>query len=303
VQSPSVSVIVVSWNAGDVLGACLDSLERQRIEGGFETIVVDSGSTDGTAALLREREGVTVISKEENVGFSAGNNEAAALAAGEVLFFLNSDTELLDPDTLATLARVAREPGVGLVGPRLENPDGTLQPSCAGHLSVGRALLVASGLHLLLPDRARAGLAPDRWSHDAARDTDWLMGAAIAIRAELFREVGGFWPRLYVEDQELALRLQRRGLRVRYEPSVRVMHIGNHSNRRRFSDPERAAVIARAEVAFLDERYSGLRAGAIRAVLTAGHAVRSVVHRLLGRADRALTHRLMARAYARSRAR
>lgn len=289
---------MVSWNAGDVLGACLDSLERQRVDGGFETIVVDSGSTDATAGLLSARDGVTVISKQDNIGFSAGNNEAAAHAAGEVLFFLNSDTELIDADTLDTLARVAREPGVGLVGPRLENPDGSLQPSCAGHLSVRRALLVASGLHLLLPDRARAKLAPDRWSHDAPRDTDWLMGAAIATRADLFREVGGFWPLLYVEDQELALRLQRRGLRVRYEPSVRVMHIGNHSNRQRFSDPERAAVIARAEVAFMDESYSRPRAVAIRAILTAGHAVRAVVHRLLGRADRARTHRGMARAYA-----
>jgi GT2 family glycosyltransferase len=297
VERPAVSVIIVTWNAGDVLGDCLDSIGRQRIEGGYETIVVDSGSTDGTAELLRSRDDVVTISKEDNVGFSRGNNEAARAARGEVLFFLNSDTVLLDPDVLATLASVATRPDVGLVGPRLENPDGSLQPSCAGHLGVGRALLLSSGVHRLLPDRVLARAVPDRWSHDRARDTGWLMGAAVAIRADLFEEAGGFWPTMYAEDTDLAYRLQRRGLRVRYEPSVRVMHIGNHSLAKRWDPAQRAERVANAEVAFISTHFGRGRAAAIRAITLAGHTLRAAAHGLLGRRERAAVYRAMARVY------
>jgi N-acetylglucosaminyl-diphospho-decaprenol L-rhamnosyltransferase len=297
VQRCTLSVIVVTWNAADVLGACLDSLERQHVEGGFEAIVVDSGSTDATGELLAGREGIRTITKNANVGFSAGNNEAARVARGEVLLFLNSDTVVLEPGTLQTLADVARRPDVGLVGPRLENPDGSLQPSCAAHLRLRHALIVAGGLHRLLPDRVRARLAPDRWSHRHARDTDWLMGAAIAVRAELFSELGGFWPTMYAEDMDLAYRVARRGLRVRYEPSARVMHIGNHSLRQRWSDAERGARVAAAEVAFAHTHLGLSHALAIRAVLAAGSGARVVAHRLLGHREAARLFAAMARVY------
>ena len=292
-----MSVIVVTWNAGDVLGGCLDSLAEQRVAGGFETIVVDSGSTDGTAELLRGRGGVTVISKTENVGFSAGNNEAASIARGDVLVFLNSDTALLGPDVLERLARAARRPGVGLAGPRLENPDGSLQPSCAAHPGVLRALLVMSGLDRLLPGRLRARVVPERWPHDAPRDTGWLMGAALAVRADLFAAAGGFWPRLYAEDEDLAYRLKQRGLVARYEPAARVMHIGNHSLAQRLSGRERAARVTAAEVAFMRAHYARGRALAIRAILAAGHALRAVAHTLLGDRERAAVYRAMASVY------
>jgi GT2 family glycosyltransferase len=213
--------------------------------------------------------------------------------------FLNSDTVLLGTDVLEILAHAASDPSVGLAGPRLENPDGSLQPSCAGHLGILRALVLASGIHLLLPDRVRASAAPHRWSHDAARDTDWLMGAAIAIRPEEFAAVRGFWPTLYAEDQDLAYRLQRRGLRVRYEPSARVMHIGNHSLVQRLSAADRAARVATAEVAFMSAHYSRPRAAAIRAILAAGHTARAAAHALLGHRDRARVYRAMAAAYSR----
>jgi GT2 family glycosyltransferase len=240
---------------------------------------------------------VITISETENVGFSVGNNAAAERASGRVLFFLNSDTVLLDPDVLAKLAEVAERPGVALVGPRLENPDGSLQPSCAGHLGVGRALLLSSGVHRLLPDSALARVSPEHWSHDSARDTDWLMGAAVAIRADLFAELGGFWPTLYAEDTDLAWRAQRRGLRAVYEPSVRVMHIGNHSLAKRHDAAQRAERVARAEVAFLRAHFSPPRAAAVRAITLAGLGARAVAHRLLGRTERAGVFRAMARVY------
>ena len=298
-ERPAVSVIIASWNAGPVLDRCLASLRRQQVAGGLETIVVDNASTDDTADVLRRHgDHVRAIANQRNVGFSVANNEAAQVARGSVLFFLNSDTELLSDDVLARLARVFEDPSIGLAGPMLLNPDGSLQPSCAAHPGLARALVVATGLQRLLPGGARTRIAPERWAHDRPLDTGWLMGAALAVRADLFRELGGFWLTMYAEDEDLAYRAQRRGLRVRFEPAARVMHIGNHSLAQRWSAPERAARVADAELAFLATHYAPPRRLAIRAVTGAGYAVRAGVHRALGRPQRAAVFAAMAGRYA-----
>jgi GT2 family glycosyltransferase len=235
-------VIIPSWNAGDVLGRCLDSLERQELEGGFETIVVDNGSDDGTAELVRARDGrVRLIRNEENAGYAAANNQAARIARGGVLFLFNADIELLAPDTLERLCHVVEQPGVGLAGPKLVNPDGTLQPSCAAFPTVGRALVVGLGLQRALSQRALRRVAPEHWSHDTTLDTDWLLGAALAIPAGVFAELGGLWETEYAEDLDLAYRVRRRGLRVRFDDSARVMHVGNHTLGKHRNESQRAA--------------------------------------------------------------
>jgi GT2 family glycosyltransferase len=292
------TVIIPSWNAGDVLGRCLDSLERQEVTGGFETIVVDNGSTDGTADLLRARaDRIRVISNDHNAGYSAANNQAAREARGDVLLLLNSDTELLARDTLERLFEVAEGPGVGLAGPLLVNPDGSVQPSCAAHPSVVRSLVVGTGLHRLLPRRARARLAPEFWPHDHPLDTRWLLGAALAIRTDVFRELGGLWTTEYAEDEDLAYRAQGRGLRVRFDNSARIMHVGNHTLGKSRTDSQRAARVAQAELAFLRSHYPRRRAATIRAIVGAGYAARALFHRLLGRTAEARLYRAMAGVY------
>jgi len=294
---PRVSVVVATWNAADVLGACLDSILRQRVDGGFETIVVDNASTDSTQDVLRGREGVRVIQNERNLRYAGANNRAAQRARGRVLVFLNSDTELQGDGVINTLADSAEAPGVGIVGPLLLNPDGSLQPSCGSHPGVLRATAVGAGLHRLLPDAVRALVAAGHWSHDRSHEVDWVMGAAIAIRAELFRELGGFWETMYAEEQDLAYRAQRRGLRVRFERSASVMHVGNYSLAQQWSEPERATRVARAELAFLGAHYGRLRAAAIRAITGTAYASRALLLRLLGRRSRADVYRAMARVY------
>jgi N-acetylglucosaminyl-diphospho-decaprenol L-rhamnosyltransferase len=285
-----------------VLGRCLASVEEQELRGGFETIVVDNASTDATQDVLREHAGrVRVIAKDHNAGFAAANNEAAETAGGDVLVLLNSDTELLAPDTLERLVSVAEEPGVGMAGPVLVNPDGSLQPSCAAHPTVTRALVVGLGLHRLLPDRARARLAPEFWSHCRATDVDWVMGAAVAVRADAYRDAGGMWPILYGEEQDLAYKLQQRGLRVRFDPAAKVLHVGNHSLAQQRGDAGRAERVARAELAILAAHCSRPRAAAIRTIAGASYATRAAVHRALGHAAEAAVFAAMTGVYLRGR--
>ena len=293
-----MSVIIPTWNAADVLEACLDSLRRQEVRGGFETIVVDNGSTDGTAELLRRRAGeVQVISNETNVGFAAANNAAARGARGRVLLFLNSDTELLDSHALERLAQAVEEPGVGIAGPLLLNPDMSVQPSCARDPGVLRSTLVASGAWRVLPRRLLTRVAPDLATPRGAADVDWVMGAALAVRAGVFRQVGGFWPTMYAEDQDLALKARRAGFRVRFEPSARVLHVGNHSLAQRWASAERADRVANAELVFLATHYSRPRRAAIRAVVGAGYGARALAHRVLGRREPAGVYAAMLRRY------
>jgi GT2 family glycosyltransferase len=296
--TPRVSVIITTWNAGDVLQTCLESVERQVVDGGVETIVVDNASTDGTSALLGRYEGrIRVMANAHNAGFGAANNLAAQEARGSLLLFLNPDTELLGPDVVERLARIAEDPSVGIAGPKLVNPDGTLQSSCACDPSVARALLVGAGAHRLVPNSLLARVAPDHWSHDRALDTGWVMGAALAVRADLFRDLGGFWERTYAEEQDLAYRVRARGLRVRFEPSVRVMHMGNHSGAQVWSGAERATRVASAELAFLAGHYGRLRAAAIWAITWLAYSGRAFVLGRLGRRDSAAVYRAMAREY------
>jgi GT2 family glycosyltransferase len=298
------SVIIPSWNAAKVLRPCLDSLDRQEFPGGFETIVVDNGSTDGTAELLRERaDRVRAIHNERNLGYSGGNNQGAQVARGRVLFLFNSDLELLHSDTLDRLARAAEEPGVGLAGPLMLNPDRTLQPCCAAHPSIARSLVVGAGLQRVMPQRVLLRLAPEFWSHDRPVDTGWLLGAALAIPADVFHRLGGFWSTEYAEDEDLAFRVQRLGLKVRFEPAAQVVHVGNFTLGQHRNDVQRGAKVAAAELAFLRTHYSRPRAAAIRTIVRAGYAARGVVHGLLGNAPKAELFRTMAREYSGARTR
>lgn len=293
------TVIVATWNAAGVLGACLDSIRSQRVAGGFETIVVDNASTDATPHVLdRCSPEVRIIRNAGNVGFAGANNQAAREAHGRVLVFLNPDTELLGPDALERLVAAAEAPGVGLAGPLLLNPDGSLQPSCTSFPGVWRAVLLATGTFRLLPDPLRARLAADRWSHAVAADTDWVMGAALAMRSDLFRDLGGFWSTMYAEEEDLAYRVRARGLRVRFDPSARVMHIGNHSGSQRWSDAQRAGLVAAADLAFLRRHYARPRAAAIRTIMGAGYTARVLTHALLGHRDAVDVYRTMVAVYA-----
>ena len=298
VSGVRISVIVATWNGADVLGACLDSVLSQEVPGGFETIVVDDASTDDTPALLRRYgDRVSVITNDHNAAYAGANNLAARHARGEVLFFLNSDTELLAPDVLDRMASAASTDGVGLAGPKLVNPDGTLQPSCAPYPTVPRMLLVGVGLHRVLPDRLLARVTPQFWSHSQPLDTDWLMGAALAVRADVFHQLDGFWPTLYSEETDLAYRARQRGLRVRFESVPTVMHIGNHSFSQRLSDTDRARRMAVAELEFLEAHYAWPRHAAIRAIAVVSYGARSIAHALLGRRRRAAVYRAMTAVY------
>lgn len=256
-ERPDVSIAILSWNARWYLRRCLASLydprdpevmaawkracrplpepAEERVT--WEVIVVDQESLDGSADMVeREFPAVRLIRQKPNIGFAAGNNLAYRHARGRYFLLLNSDT-VVRPGWLTELVRYAEEhPRAGLIGPKLLNPDGSLQYSCRRFPTLAAGLFRHTPLEWLLPRNPFTGdyLMRD-WDHNEPRCVDWLSGACLMARREMIEEIGGLDERyfMYFEDVDWALRARKAGWEVHYVPSPVVLHeIGRSSDRR-----------------------------------------------------------------------
>ena len=226
-----VCAVIVSHNTRNLLERCLIDLHAQT-GGDLRTIVVDNASSDGSAELVRRHfPGAKLIELDQNAGFGRANNLALGHCRTEYVLLLNSDA-FLAPGALAALVAAAeRHPRAGAVGPRLSNPDGTLQRSAWPFPHAGRLLLEAFALHRPL---RRLGLLEDlgTWDHQEERSVDFLVGACLLLRADALAEVGGFdeefW--LYGEEADLQRRITTRGWEVVFTPRASAVHVGGASS-------------------------------------------------------------------------
>lgn len=219
-----LSVVVPTHDTRDLTLRCVETLEAEGTEG-FEIVVVDDGSSDGTAeALAAAHPHVRVLRNVPAVGFTRAANRGLAEARGDLLFLLNSDTEV-SPGTFASLlAAFARDPRLGAAGALLHYPDGSPQWSGGGAPTLLWLFGLASGLPPLLARlpfwrRVKPVGAP-------AGRVDWVTGAALALRRQAWEEVGGFDEefRFYGQDLDLCLRLRKAGWNVELLPGIRVLH-------------------------------------------------------------------------------
>ena len=235
-DTPAWSVVVVNYNSGDLLARCVASVLADASTGTPpEVVVVDNASCDRSLQQLADDEGdVAVVRSPRNLGYAAAANLGIARTSAPVVAVLNPDTWLEPGTGAALLARLADQ-GIGAVGPRLINPDGSTYPSARSVPSVG----VAVG-HGLLHFVWEANPFTRRYRQlgvdpSTARDVDWVSGAAVWLRRDALEQVGGWDERyfMYVEDVDLCWRLRRAGWRVVYEPAGRVEHVQGTSTRTR----------------------------------------------------------------------
>ena len=227
-----ISVIIVNHDGGVHLGRCLESLDGS----GAEVLLVDNASRDDSLSLVRERfPGVKVFPQQENLGFAAANNLAAAKAGGEALLLLNADA-WLDAGALEQLAaKLSGRPDVGLVAPRLRYPDGRRQFSWSPARGlVGEALQKGRN-----PFEAQAWAHGSlvRWLAQVVGPT-WYTAACVLVRAEAFRAIGGFDESffMYFEDVDFCLRLEAAGWRLAQDPRAVVFHAGGVAGQREVDD-------------------------------------------------------------------
>jgi GT2 family glycosyltransferase len=221
-----ISAIIVNHDGERFLDRCLASLDGS----GAEILLVDNASRDNSLALVEERfPGIEVLAQEENLGFAAANNLAAARAKGDALLLLNADA-WLQPGALDLLAaRLEQRPEVALVAPRLCYPDGRRQFSWSPARGVvGEAL-----------QKARNPFEARMWAHGplarlVARLAGrlWFTAACVLIRNQAWRSVGGFDEGffMYFEDVDLCRRLEAAGWSLAREPKAVAWHAGGVAN-------------------------------------------------------------------------
>jgi len=193
----------------------------------FEVIVVDNASTDGSVEMVREEfSDVHLIANAQNRGFPAANNQGVAVAQGRYVLLLNPDTEVLGDALVTMVAFADAHPDVGVLGPQLLDPDGSVQSSRRRFPTLLTAFFESTWLQPYAPRRLlERYYALDR-SDDATQDVDWVKGAALMARREAVEQVGpmdeGFF--MYSEELDWCRRFREAGWRVVYLPSARIIH-------------------------------------------------------------------------------
>jgi N-acetylglucosaminyl-diphospho-decaprenol L-rhamnosyltransferase len=230
-----LSIVVVSWNVSGLLRRCLRSVEQSAGLSGlqYEIIVVDNASTDGSVAMVgAEYPQVQLVANEKNVGFPAANNQGLARASGRYVLLLNPDTEVIE-DALGRLVGFAEvNADVGVAGPMLLNPDGSIQESRRRFPTVGAALFESTWLQPYAPRRLLNRYYVLDRPADEAQDVDWVSGAALLARRGAVERVGpmdeGFF--MYSEELDWCRRFKDAGWRVSYVPEARIVHHGGRSS-------------------------------------------------------------------------
>jgi hypothetical protein len=237
-MSPTLSILIVSYNTRQLTLACLDSIRAETHSTSFEIIVVDNASTDGSAAAIASHPlRPTLVALDANVGFGCANNIAAKNASGELLLLLNPDTVVLDGaiDRLVAFSRTQRDAGIW--GGRTVFADGSLNPSSAwGRMTPWRLFCRAAGLTGIAPrSEVLNGEAMGGWRRDTERQVDIVSGCFFLLPVALWRRLGGFDPAffMYGEEADLCLRARALGIRPRTTPDATIIHLGGASEANR----------------------------------------------------------------------
>ncbi len=208
-----ISIIIISYNKADLTKKCLEEVFKNTKDD-FEVIVIDNASTDEAIDYLFREKRITLLQNNKNLGFSKANNQGAQKAKGEILVFLNNDTEV-QPGWLEPIINIYKtEKNVGAVGVKLLFPDGLIQH--AG-VTISEDHIPR---HLYYREKA------DDLKVNQEREFQAVTAACIAIPKRVFHEVGGF-DEEYVnglEDVDLCLRIKQEGYRIIYTPKSVVIH-------------------------------------------------------------------------------
>lgn len=230
---PLISVVVVNYNRGELLRACLQSLALQRNAPIFEVIVIDNGSSDGSQEIIEafksgSKFSLNAIYNHENRGFCAANNQGIAISCGEWIALLNNDAEA-GTDWLASMyTAVERRPDYGMVACKVLVHENPRKIDKTGHL-----------IYLDGQNRGRGSGQLDEGQFDVTEEVLWPDGCAAMYRRSMLREIGGFDEDLfaYGDDAELGMRARVAGWRCVYAAKSVVLHrrgstLGLFSSRR-----------------------------------------------------------------------
>jgi len=267
------SAVVVTYNAAPWIERSLESLRGT----GAEVIVVDNGSTDGTLEVVRDKFPDARLLEQENRGFGAGNNTGMRAGAGRYFLLLNPDAWLTDCALEHLVAFADEHPEAAVVGPRLLNPDGTLQRSVRGYPTPWRIATEYFFLRKLAPrSQALNALFGAGFDHESVREVDYLFGACLLVRRDAVDSVGGFDEDFFLMSEEVdwCYRFRQAGWEVLFYPGAEAYHVvGASLNPASFKD------VVRGHLQFLLKHRGTRVAERARRVMLWGLRLRGVLFR------------------------
>lgn len=264
-MKPDISFIFVNFRSAELLQRSLSSvyqMARQQ-EVSSEYIIVNNDVTEHVAvdSLSGHEASPHIVHQALNEGFGRASNAGARLATGEILFFINPDTEMVKGDFPMLLAAFHSQPKA-LYGMALSQPTGEREAWSAGAFPS----LFRIALSYLAPE-----FLPHPWRAQDIERTDWVSGAALAIRREFFHSLGGFDDTffLYFEDVDLARRATQAGAWVGVYPFIEFRHAGGKSHRN-FQEKKQAYYTGQRQY------FRKWRPAYESALLSLGHRIRSL---------------------------
>ena len=229
-----VSMVIVSFNTKEVTRRCLEHVQQHAAEIRHEVFVVDNASTDGSADMVQtEFPGVQLIRLDQNRGFAGGNNPAMEKATGRYVLLLNSDAFLAAGVLEKTIQYMDENPVIGVLGCKLTDPDGTMQPSARMQPGPLNKTLHITGLAARFSKSKFFGRVDYTWwDHDQPKQVGWVVGAYFLIRRETMAAIGVLDERyfLYFEEIDYCLSAGRAGWEVVFYPHAGVIHLGGQSS-------------------------------------------------------------------------
>jgi GT2 family glycosyltransferase len=250
---PDLAIVIVSYNARPDLDRALESLHSPQPAVAHTIVVVDNASSDGSAAMVRERwPAVQVIESGANLGFARANNVGIRATQSDLVLLLNSDARVPPGAVDRLVAELREHPEAAAVGPRLLDESGRLEISFGRMIGPFNELRQKAVTRLYERDAAFATRLVQRLAA-RAREVDWVSGACLLVRRGDAEAVGLLDERffLYTEDVDFCASLRARGRTVRFTPAVEVVHARGRSRRH---DPAAAnAAYRRSQLAFYDK--------------------------------------------------
>lgn len=282
---PQLSVVIVSYNTVDLLRDCLKSVWGDVAEGEAEVLVVDNASSDGSPEMVsKEFPRAALIRNPQNVGFAKANNQAIGISSGRFILLLNADARLVAGCCERLVARMHRNPGLGICGPAILNEDGSRQPSWGQFPSPRLEFAFQTLLYKALPvpypygRRVHPLLLP---AYSRFRLADWVTAAAVLIRREVVDQIG-LLPEesyMYSEDVEFCFRARSAGFAVGYEPAGEVVHRAGGA---RASYEDWIVNYTRGSIIYFASHYPPATVARVARVMVAGNRLRCYIWRIVG---------------------
>ena len=223
-----LSIIIINWHSRDYVQKCLKSLFEDKPAGEFEVIVIDNATYDGCEHMLMEGfADVFYIQSDRNLGFGRANNLAAERANGDVVLFLNPDTELRPGAIKRLLSVLYEKKDAGIVSGLLLNSDGSIQTSCLQAFpSILNQVLDFEFLRQWFPRWKMWGMQPLFENLTEPVAVDVVTGAVMMMRYDVFQKVGRFSTDyfMYGEDLDLCHKVMQSGRKVYFSPDAEIVH-------------------------------------------------------------------------------